>query len=234
MSFHQSESHVLVRIEPTDDKWGDPVTNLLSDFVAELVFKRIRLYYHTTICQSLDNLLRYPNTRGWAGKLFEQAVHRRFRRGIKFSPQVMGSSSAALDIQIDEVNDEAECYFHTLAVRTTARSRKVAVNFLNQYLIPLSSTAETIDSVYISRDVTVFFQITVSPSHDLNLKGITELTDELPHDAKKRVCIVFVLPDRVTTVRPYKRQKIVSPAGVLNSVAEGYPQYVFYVDMNDI
>src|SRR6266540_695562 len=99
-----------------------------------------------------------------------------------------------------------------LSVRASKGSQKVDDKFLNQYLIPLSSTAETVDAVYISRDVTVFFQMTVSPS--LNLKGITELTNELPAFAKKRICIVFVVPDHDPTCKPYKCQKIVIPLGV--------------------
>jgi hypothetical protein len=85
----------------------------------------------------------------------------------------MDDNSPTLDIKIDPVKSEADGYFHTLSVRKEARSRKVAVTFLNQYLIPLSS-----------------------------------------FEGKKRICIVFVLPDHNTSLRPYKRQKIVAPVGI--------------------
>jgi len=56
--------------------------------------------------------LRIHNARGWAGKLFELAVHRRFR------PEAIDSGSSALDIVID---DEGHGYFHTLTLRAAAR-----------------------------------------------------------------------------------------------------------------
>jgi hypothetical protein len=231
--FKKLTSHVLVRTEPTDAQWGNPHTELLSEYVASLVYDRINLHHSMTIRNSIDCLLRTPKARGWGGNLFERAIHRRFRAGITLHPNGMDDDSPTLDIEIKPVESEAGGYFHTLSVRKEARSRKVAITFLNQYLIPLSSTAETIDSVYISKDVTVLFQITVSPSHDLNLKGITELTDELPFEAKKRICIVFVVPDHETTTKSYKRQMIVVPAGMptdmVSKVVE-YHQYVHYAE----
>jgi hypothetical protein len=113
----------------------------------------------------------------------------------------------------------------------------VGEEFLNQYLIPLSSTAETVDSVVILENVTVLFQMTVSPYHGLNFKGITELTNELPASAKGRICIVFVVPDHETTRKPYQRQNIVIPPGVSKDVSDpvvAYNQYVYYFPMDKI
>jgi len=190
-----------------------------------------------TIRNSIDCLLRTPKAHGWGENLFEKVIHRRFHTGITLHPNGMDDDSPTLDIKINPVKSEAGDYFHTLSIRKEARSHKVAITFLNQYLIPLLSTAETIDSVYISKDLTVLFQITVSLSHDLNLKGITELTDELPFEAKKRICIVFVVPDHETTMKPYKRQTIVALAGmpedIVSKVVE-YHQYVHYASMNEI
>ncbi|KIM85700.1 hypothetical protein PILCRDRAFT_341997 [Piloderma croceum F 1598] len=118
-----------------------------------------------TIRNSIDYLLRTPLAHGWGGNLFEKAIHHRFRAGITLHPKGMDDDSPTLDIKIDPVKSEADGYFYTLSVRKEAKSRKVAITFLHQYLIPLSSTVKTIDSVYISKDVTVFFQITVTPSH---------------------------------------------------------------------
>ena len=234
LPFKKASSHVLVRVEPTDGWWGNPVTELLSEYVANLVYERIKLHQTMTIRSSIDHLLRTPQARGWAGNLFEKAIHRRFRRGITFHPEAMDENSLPLEIKIDPARSEADGYFHTLSVRKEARSRKVAIDFLNQYLVPLSSTAETIDSVYISKDVTVLFQITVSASHDLNLKGISELTDELPFQAKQRICIVFVLPDHDTSLKPYKRQRIAVPTGKSDVTnAKGYHQYVYYADLDE-
>ncbi len=122
-------------------------------------------------------------------------------------------------------------------VRAGKGSQDVDKGVLNQYFIPLSSTAETIDSVVILKNVTVLFQMTVSPSHSLNLKGITELTNELPAMVKKKICIVFVVPDHDTTRKPYKRQNIVIPHGVPKHVSDlvaAYKQYVYYFPMDKL
>ena len=231
MPFKEQTSHVLVRIEPTDDKWDNRITNLLSSYVADLVFDRIDLHDTLKIHESLDYLLRNPGARSWGGKLFERAVHHAFRKGFEFEPEAMDDDAPSLLVQIKKAESGAGGYFHTLSVRADEE-------FLNQYLIPLSSTAETIDSVYILKNITVLFQMTVSPSHSLNLKGITELTDELPAFAKKRICIVFVVPDHETTRRePYQRQKIDIPHGVPKNVSDpvvAYNQYVYYFPMDKI
>jgi hypothetical protein len=71
MPFKTKASHALVRMEPTDDKWDDQITDLLSDHVADLVFDRIDLHNTLKIRDSIDFLLRNPNARSWGGKLFE-------------------------------------------------------------------------------------------------------------------------------------------------------------------
>ena len=237
MPFKTKASHVLVRMEPTDDTWNDRITDLLSDHVADLVFDRIDLHNTLKIRDSIDYLLRMPNACSWGGKLFERGVHRTFCKGFEFEPEAMDNDAPSLLIQIKKSESEAGGYFHTLADRAGKGSQRVGAEFLNQYLIPLSSTAETIDSVNILENVTVLFQMTVSPSHSLNLKGITELTNELPAFAKKRICIVFVVPDHETTRKPYKRQNIVIPHGVPKHVSDpvvAYKQYVYYFPMDKL
>ena len=209
---------------------------ILSEYVANLVDERIKLHQSMTIRSAIDRLLRTPQAREWAGNLFEKAIHRRFRSGITFHPEAMDGNSLPLEIKVNLIRSEVDGYFHTLSVRKEARSRKATINFFNQYLIPFSSTAETIDSVYISKNVTVLFQVTVSASHNLNLKGITELTDELPFEVKKRICIVFVLPDHDMTLKPYKCQTIIVPTGTTEDIVAkvlGYPQYVYYANLDE-
>jgi hypothetical protein len=164
-------------------------------------------------------------------------VHRAFREGITFEALAMDDKVPALSLQINKAKGEAHGYFHTLSVRAGPGSCKVAEDVLHQYLIPLSSTAETIDAVYISENVTVLIQITISEPHDLNLKGILELIDELPYNAKRRICILFVVPQHETTTSNYKRQAIVFPPGTTKDVVTrvvGYNQYVYYFPMNQI
>jgi len=78
--------------------------------------------------------------------------------------------------------------------------------------------------------------MTISPSHSLDLKGITELTNELPAFAKERI---LYCPDHDTTVtrKPYKRQNIVISCGVpkhMNDLVVGYKQYVYYFLMDKL
>jgi hypothetical protein len=103
------------------------------------------------IRDSIDYLLRIPKARSWGSKLFEMGVHPACREGITFEPLAMDENAPALRVQISKAKGEAYGYFHILSVRATPGSRKVAEDVLDQYLIPLSSTAETIDAVYISQ-----------------------------------------------------------------------------------
>ena len=236
LPFKTKASHALVRIEPTDNTWDNRSTELLSNFVADLMFDRINLYNTLKIRDLIDYLLRNPNTRGWGGKLFERAVHHAFRKGVEFEPEAM-DDAPSLHVKIKRAESEAAGYFHTLSVRAEKESQRVGKQLLNQYLIPLSSTAETIDAVHIEEDVTVLFQMTVSPTHVLNLNGIMELTNELPAFAKKRICIVFVVPDHDTTHKPYKRQNIGIPHGVAKDVSDpvvAYKQYVYYFPLDKL
>ena len=144
-------------------------------------------------------------------------VHLVFCKGIKFEARPLDDDAPPLIVEIKTASCESSGYFHTLCVRAKPGSRD---QFLNQYLVPLSSTQEAIDATYISDDVTVSFQMTVFPFHNFNLEGITELTDELPATAKKRICIVFIVPDHETTAKNYQRQTIVHPIGVDQDVLE--------------
>ncbi len=236
-SHSKPSDHALVRMEPANDTWTNQATELLSNYVADLLFDRIDLHNTLKIRDSIDSLLRNPNARAWGGKLFERAVHRAFRKGIEFDTVAMDDEAPSLRMQIKKAERKAGGYFQTLSIRAEKGSQRVGDKFLNQYLIPLSSTAETIDAACICEDVTVLFQMTVSPSHSLNLKGITELIDELPASAKKRICIVFVVPDHETCRKPYKRQTIVIPSGVNKAVSDpvvAYKQYVYYYPLNEL
>jgi hypothetical protein len=63
--FKKLTSHILIWIEPTDAQWGNPHTELLSVYVASLMYDRINLHHSMTIWNSIDCLLRTPKARGW-------------------------------------------------------------------------------------------------------------------------------------------------------------------------
>jgi len=94
MPFKTKASHALVRMEPTDGKWDKQITNLLSDYVADLVFDRIDLHNNLKIRESIDFLLRKPNARSWV-------LHRAFRKGFEFEPEAMDDDAPPLRIQFE-------------------------------------------------------------------------------------------------------------------------------------
>jgi len=102
---------------------------------------------------------------------YSRAVHRAFRKGIVIDTVAMDNEVPSLRVQIKKAKREAGGYFQTLSVRAEKVSQQVGDEFLNQSLFPLSSTAETIDAACICEDVTVLFQMTVSPSHSSTSKA---------------------------------------------------------------
>jgi hypothetical protein len=141
MPFKTKASHALVRMEPTDDKWDEQITNLLSDYVADLVFDKIHLHNTLKIPDSIDFLLRKPDACSWGGKLFERAVHRAFRNGFEFEPEAMDNNYKApsLLVRIKKAESEAGGYFHTLAVRAakgvSEGGRRVSESILDSSFI---------------------------------------------------------------------------------------------------
>ncbi|KAF8807617.1 hypothetical protein BYT27DRAFT_7138756 [Phlegmacium glaucopus] len=101
MSFLDNFAHAvtgqlpfsLVRVEPVDAEWLTTCTEIKSNYIAELVFERIFLYFtpsNFNICmltkaRFADTLMEYlgnPNAHGPAGTLFEQAAHYSIRKGF--------------------------------------------------------------------------------------------------------------------------------------------------------
>jgi len=238
MPFKDAASHTLVRIEPIDGtNWTSTRTELLSDFISRRVFEWIRLYEAVKISELIMGLLRNPDARGYGGKFFQQAVHRKFRAGFSFQPTPLTENASNLSIDILKVDEEADGYFYTLSVRAKSRSRDVHAQYLRRYLIPVSKTQESVDAVWLSVHSTAFLQITVSPDHPLKLLGITALTDELPANVKKNIYIVYVVPYGDKSTEHFKQQKIISPAGMDSNIVkevEKYPQYVYYLDLNSV
>jgi hypothetical protein len=222
MPFPDKASNKLVRMEPVDNtNWRATSTELSSNYIAERVLNQILLYKTINASQLIKNLLSAPESRGYGGILFEQAVHRRFRAGFQFSPSKLMPTAPNLQIDIIKCDHEAEGYFHSLSVRAAKGSRAVHSKYLKRYLVPISKTKESVDAVWLAKDSTAFFQATVNPNHELKGNGITELLNELPNDAKKH--------DERT--KNFKKQKISFPAGTPQaqiSEVQSYPQYVYY------
>jgi hypothetical protein len=107
----------------------------------------------------------------------------------------------------------------------------------NRYLTLVSKTKEPVDSLWISKDHTAFFQMTVNPEPGLNGHGMIELVHGLPHDAKKHLCIVWVVPSDDKRTKDFKSQKPTFPIGTPQAQIDevtGYHQYLYRCRLEDL
>jgi len=190
LPFKKPTSHILVRVEPTNDQWGDPHTEL-----PEWILSQASCTIGST---SSDH--DYPN-------LIDYFLHHSYGTWLGWELIRAGSPSQIscwhhthpdvwmmtppFDITINPVKSEADGYFHTLAVWQEARSHKVAITFLISTWFLIHQLQKPL-TLFISPRTSLSSFRSWCLRHSLNLKGITELTDELPFEAKKRICIVFV------------------------------------------
>ncbi|KDQ19358.1 hypothetical protein BOTBODRAFT_41603 [Botryobasidium botryosum FD-172 SS1] len=241
MPFNNKASHMLVRVEPVEGfGYTRKRITVLSIFVGERILERMRRREGFAISRSIRSLLHSPSSRSFSGRLFEAPVHRRLLCGTSFTPVPLPHQTTPppLKIVIPRNSESANPEYHTFSIRSKPRSQSVAPEFQNRYLIPVSQVAASVDSVWIGPDVTVFFQITVSPDHPIKLSGLLQLTkkDKLPNNARKKICIIFVVPAGDAKTENFKRQTIDSPLGSDTKdveTANGYPQYVYYFPLDD-
>jgi hypothetical protein len=229
MLFLDGASSKLVRIEPVEGtNWRGTHTSILSDYI----FQR---FADRTTFTVIENLLSSPLTRRNGGKLFEQVVHRKFCAGFKFSPRKLTYKAPNLTVDIIKFDNEADGYFHSLSVQATTGANTVHSKYLKRYLVAVSKPEESVDSVWLGKNYTVFFQMTVNPNHGLDGHEVMQLVNELPADARKDVRIVFVVPHHDEQTKKFERQKITFPMGTSQTQQDevnGYPQYVYYFDLN--
>jgi hypothetical protein len=180
-------------------------------------------------------MLRDPAACGYDGKLFEQIVHRKFGAGCRIG-LVNHWDTPPLEINTIAFDNKADGYFHFLDVGAAPGSCEVHDKYLKRYLVAISKTKGSVDSVWLSKDRTVFFQVTVKTNPGINGPGIIELVNELPSDARRNVSIVFVVPlsHKATELQSFKPQEVIFPDGTpkeqIDQVA-AYRQYVYYFDL---
>lgn len=236
LPFADKASNKLVRIEPVEEtNYRKAYPAILSGFIARRVFDRMLQYRLIKASDSIMNLLSDTAQRGYGGTLFEQAVHYKFRSGFQLRPQPLTENATGLEIDILKFDNEAEGYFRTLDVRAGPNSRAVHQKYLNRYLIPISKTQESVDAVWISKTMTVFFQMTVKRYHGTKLRGVIEALNQLPAHARTNICIVFVVPKNDIGVKGFQSQKILAPVGTpqeLHDVVAVMPQYMYEFDVN--
>lgn len=116
-----------------------------------------------------------------------------------------------------EVGDE-ELSFHTFNTK-----------YIQKFLTQRTPGQEFPDAVYISPQSTVFFQVDVSAKNQVKLQGISKLLKGIPLNSQTSVSVVFVLPKgNYGTDEEYNIQ--VDSA----SMANHYPQYVYFLDLKEL
>ena len=90
MPFSNHASHKVVRIEPKPETgYTETYAEFLSNHVAELTMKAMENWRHADVVDMFDKFLGTVAARGFAGKMFEQLIHRKFRDSYEFTPQGM-------------------------------------------------------------------------------------------------------------------------------------------------
>ena len=235
-AFKQETSHHLIKMEPIPDShWKRSHSELKSSFISELVFKQVCLHQTFKPSEDISGLLLNPDFRGHAGRLFEQAAHRAFEKGMRIEPTAITPNAPSLVLDIHKADPNISRRFYTLSVRAASRSQTAHTKYFGQYLLPISKTQDSVDAVIIYKYFTVFLQMTVTAKHGIKLDGILDLLKELPANAKKKLFIVFVLPSDDRETRSFGRQKIIIPQGASAkdiALVSGIPQYVYRLPLS--
>jgi len=244
LPFNPTSSHRLVRVEPVDNtKWLTTRTEIKSNHIAELVFERIRIL---TKARFLDKLMEYladPNTHGPAGVLFEQAAHYSIRKGLTLTMAPLRSGTT-LDVSIPSIPVEKneKSRYYSLSIRERSGSQKVHPDFLDIYMTPKSKIEPSIDALFISsKYITYLFQMTVSPHHPINFRGLDTVFKQLPAAAQQDVRFVFIIPAKGPSGEEYEGIRTVQSIDVPQKADENrvkkykqLPQYVCRLEMNEI
>jgi hypothetical protein len=182
---------------------------------------RIRHYHASKPSQWITNLLADLYTREYSARLFELAVHHRFRSGMEFQPTAVTPGAPSLAIDILKVDKQLDYFCSSLR----------SVQYLGKYQQPVWKNYQSIDSVWLSNTTTVLFQMTVSPHHGIEQREVTDLIEELPGNAKNNVHIVFVVPGDDNSAPKFQDLRIEYPIGALDS--EEVQSYVYYMNLEE-
>ena len=215
----------------------------MSNYIAGLVFERIRILTKARFPDKLMEYLSDPSTRGPGGVLFEQAAHYSIRKGFTLTMARLPSGET-LDVSIPYIPVEKgeKSRYYSLSIGEKSRSQKVHPDFLDLYMTPISKTEPSIDALFISsQHITYLFQMTVSERHPINFQGLDTVFNKLPAIARDDIRFVFIIPAKGPRGEEYQGirrvQGIDAPQdAVADTVAKfkQLPQYICRLDMNEI
>ncbi|KAM6503866.1 hypothetical protein JOM56_000809 [Amanita muscaria] len=243
LPFNPKTSHRLVRVEPVDTEWLMTRTEIKSNHIAELIFERIRILTKARFLEKLMEYLNDPTAHSPAGVLFEQAAHYSIRKGLTLTIAPLPSGTT-LDVSIPgiPVEKNEKSRYYSLSIREKSGSRNVHPDFLDLYMTPKSKIEPSIDALFISsKCITYLFQMTVSPRHPINFRGLDTVFKHLPATAQKDVRFVFIIPAKGPSGEEYEGirtvQSIDTPQNADADRVKKFkqlPQYVCRLDMDKI
>lgn len=119
--FSGNTNQALVRIEPvggTHRPWSKARTEFASDYIARRVFEWARCRKTTELSPLIMELLQNPNVgvRKYGAALWEQAVHNRFRAGIRLRAERITEVAPPLVIDILRADGGEDNCLYTLPV----------------------------------------------------------------------------------------------------------------------
>ena len=231
-------SHKLVKVnpDPEDSSFTTHSTTFVSDHIAERVFECLKNVKDARLAETIFEGFRDPKRCAHAGQLFEMAAHRTFQHDFEIRASLLSTDATTkMNDLIIKIKGEPS-HFFSLDVRASKGSRNVDPVYLNRYLIPWSKINNSMDAMWISKDTTVFLQMTKQLYHGMHFEGIWVLYKELPYNATKNVCLLFVIPGDVSMVS-FHRQKINFPIGTNEEdrrLVESFPQYVYRLNRDRV
>jgi hypothetical protein len=224
-------------VEPVDTNWLETRTQIKTNYIAELVFKRFRELTEARVSDKVMEYLADPNGHTPAGILFEQDAHFSIRKGLTLSMTPL-SSGAQLDVSIPAAKESEKCRYYSLSIREKRGSRNVHPDFLDLYMTPMSKIEPSVDAVFISSEyITYLFQMTVSQRHLIDYRGLDSVFKQLPARAQKDVRFVFVTPVKDPSGGAFRGirtvQSIDTPQNADSDIVKRFeelPQYVCRLD----
>jgi hypothetical protein len=214
-----------------------PVLRIATKYIGHLIGEAHGARASREAKNLYDWSLGTAMTKGTAGWVFEMRIHPILQEGVSFSCSPLDSAAPGLRICLEKGEKtftSAEGLGQLVRLKPNARHVKPAL--CNIYLQPEKCNFTSIDSLAICRGsknhITkiVFFQITVSQTHAVKAKGLDNVLEHLPADAKKEApVIVFIVPESELT--GFKRQTIDLGGSVINKhPAEKWHRYVLSFD----
>jgi len=213
--FSCETSHKIYHIYTTPPKYND----IYMEFASPYVCKKVVELYEQQHKSELLAFLKASNYGVWGsvrGNLFESYAHRVISRGGTFNVHELSQSATrSEEIKVEFSNYKLKEYKYVSEIEN------------NSYCIPHSKTNEGFDSLVLPNK---FFQMTISHTHPIKLKGFRKVKDLMDD---KDICLYFVVPES-TYKNFYKEQQILTSERKITSDrwANGIKQYALCINLD--